>query len=210
MKEPTVEAVFGVDAGIVWEFLNKNGSSNIGDIAKATGLRREIVYGALGWLGREDKIVIERRGRAMIFSLRGAEARWEAVKGTTIGDSVPQGQSKHRRSMSPKKAPKARKVKASTATPEKVKKALVYILSEFEENRQPTVRQVSEAIGMDSRSLGIALSKVGIKSQSVRQGDKSVKIYPLESKARVGELEALDAEGLQKMMETRARAMENR
>jgi hypothetical protein len=37
MKEPTVEAVFGVDAGIVWEALNKNGPSVIGDTVKATG-----------------------------------------------------------------------------------------------------------------------------------------------------------------------------
>ncbi len=70
MTEPTVEAVFGVDAGIVWEALNEDGPSIIGDIVKATGLRRELVYGALGWLAREDKISVERRGRAMVFSLR--------------------------------------------------------------------------------------------------------------------------------------------
>ena len=70
MKEPTVEAVFGVDAGIVWEALNENGPSIIGDIVKATGLRRELVYGALGWLARENKISVERRGRAMVFLLR--------------------------------------------------------------------------------------------------------------------------------------------
>jgi len=49
MKEPTVEAIFGVDAGIVWEAFNKNGPSIIGDIVKTTCLRRELVYGALGW-----------------------------------------------------------------------------------------------------------------------------------------------------------------
>jgi len=70
MTEPTVEAVFGVDAGIVWEALNENGPSIIGDIVKATGLRRELVYGALGWLARENKISVERRGRAMVFLLR--------------------------------------------------------------------------------------------------------------------------------------------
>jgi hypothetical protein len=70
MKEPTVESVFGVYAGLVWEALNKNGPSVIGDIVKASGLRRELVYGGLGWLAREDKIVMERRGRAMVFSLR--------------------------------------------------------------------------------------------------------------------------------------------
>jgi len=106
MAEPTVEAVFGVDAGIVWEFLNSNGPSNIGDIAKATGLRRELVYSALGWLGRENKIVVERRGRAMIFSLQETEIRREAVKATTMEESAPQKQSKRRRSVPPKKAPK--------------------------------------------------------------------------------------------------------
>jgi phosphoglycerol transferase MdoB-like AlkP superfamily enzyme len=70
MTETTVESIFGAKAGIVWEALNKNGASNIGDIAKATGMRRELVYGALGWLGREDKISVERRGKAIVFSLR--------------------------------------------------------------------------------------------------------------------------------------------
>jgi hypothetical protein len=70
MTEMTIESVFGVKAGIVWGVLNQNGPSTIGDIAKATGLKRELVYGALGWLGRENKITVERRGRAMIFSLR--------------------------------------------------------------------------------------------------------------------------------------------
>jgi hypothetical protein len=41
MTETTVELIFGTKAGIVWEALNKNGPSNIGDIVKATGLRRE-------------------------------------------------------------------------------------------------------------------------------------------------------------------------
>jgi hypothetical protein len=69
MTETTVESIFGVKAGIVWEALNKNGPSTIDNIVKATGLRRELVYGALGWLGRENKITVERRGRAMVFSL---------------------------------------------------------------------------------------------------------------------------------------------
>ncbi len=65
----TVESVFGLNAGIVWEILNQNGPSTIDNIVKATGLRRELVYGALGWLGRENKVVLERRGRATVFSL---------------------------------------------------------------------------------------------------------------------------------------------
>ena len=70
MTEITVESIFGMKAGIVWEALNKNGPSNIDNIVKATGMRRELVYGGLGWLGREGKISVERQGRAIVFSLR--------------------------------------------------------------------------------------------------------------------------------------------
>jgi DNA-binding transcriptional regulator PaaX len=116
MTEPTVESIFGTKAGVVWEFLNKIGPSNIDNIVKATGMRRELVYAALGWLGRENKIVVERRGRAMVFSLQESEIRREAAKATTMEDSAPQKQSKRRRSTPPKrtakKTTKAPKVKA--------------------------------------------------------------------------------------------------
>lgn len=69
MTEMTIESVFGSKAGIVWEALDKNGPSNIDNLVKVTGLRRELVYGALGWLGRENKISVERNGRALVFSL---------------------------------------------------------------------------------------------------------------------------------------------
>ena len=75
MIELTVESIFGMKAGIVWKALNQNGPSNIGDLVKSTSMSREEVFGALGWLGREDKILVEQKGRAMIFSLREAEAR---------------------------------------------------------------------------------------------------------------------------------------
>ena len=106
MTEPTVESIFGTKAGVVWEFLNSNGPSNIDNIVKATGMRRELVYSALGWLGRENKIVVERRGRAMVFSLKESEIRREAAKATTMEESAPQKQSKRRRNTPPKKAPK--------------------------------------------------------------------------------------------------------
>ena len=70
MMETTVESLFGEKAGLVWEVLNQNGPSTIGDIMKATSLKREEIYGALGWLGRENKIDVEMKGRAKIFSLR--------------------------------------------------------------------------------------------------------------------------------------------
>jgi hypothetical protein len=73
-----VESIFGVNAGIVWKALNQNGPSTIEDLVKTTSLSREEVYGALGWLGRENKISVEMQGRprgrrARIFSLKQPE-----------------------------------------------------------------------------------------------------------------------------------------
>ncbi len=74
MAETTVESIFGFNAGIVWEALNKNGPCTNEDIVKNTSMNREEVHGALGWLGREGKISVELRSRprgrkARIFSL---------------------------------------------------------------------------------------------------------------------------------------------
>ena len=60
---------------------------------------------------------------------------------------------------------------------------------------------MSKASGMHSRQLGKALSSLEVKSISIRREGKSAQIYPLDLKARVWELAALDAEGLQKMMQ---------
>jgi DNA-binding GntR family transcriptional regulator len=70
MTDTTVEEIFGIKAGIVWNALNQNGPSSITDLVKATSVSREEIYGALGWLARENKITVEMRGRARVFSLR--------------------------------------------------------------------------------------------------------------------------------------------
>jgi hypothetical protein len=111
MTETTVELIFGTKAGIVWKALNQNGPSNIGDLVKATSLSREEVNGALGWLGREDKITVEKRGRALVFSLHEAELRSATIESTPVEDSVPKKQGRSKASMPPKKTKKARKVK---------------------------------------------------------------------------------------------------
>jgi hypothetical protein len=83
MTQITVELVFGEKAGAVWRALNQNGPSNITNLVKTTSLSREEVFSALGWLGREDKILLEQKGREMIFSLRDPEARQEAAPEAT-------------------------------------------------------------------------------------------------------------------------------
>jgi len=66
----TIESIFGVNAGIVWKALNLNGPMTIDDLVKSTTLNPEEIYGALGWLGRENKISMETRGVVRFFSLR--------------------------------------------------------------------------------------------------------------------------------------------
>jgi len=66
MTQESVESIFGIDAGIVWNALNKN----INDLMKATALQPEEIYVALGWLGRENKISVGTQGKIRSFSLR--------------------------------------------------------------------------------------------------------------------------------------------
>jgi predicted flap endonuclease-1-like 5' DNA nuclease len=65
-----VELIFGINAGIIWESLNLNGPMTVNDLAKATSLLPEEIHGALGWLGRENKISVEREGTVRFYSLR--------------------------------------------------------------------------------------------------------------------------------------------
>ena len=62
---------------------------------------------------------------------------------------------------------------------------------------------------MGSRQLGKALSKLDIKSESVRRGSKSLRVYPLAHKSRVWELAALDEDGLQRLIEAKKNAAQN-
>jgi hypothetical protein len=65
-----VELIFGINAGIVWESLSLNGPMSVTDLVEATSLLPEEIYGALGWLGRENKISVERKGTIRVYSLR--------------------------------------------------------------------------------------------------------------------------------------------
>jgi hypothetical protein len=69
-ERDTIESIFGVNAGIVWNALNLNSPMTIDDLVKSTTLNPEEIYSALGWLGRENKISLETRGVVRFFSLR--------------------------------------------------------------------------------------------------------------------------------------------
>ena len=50
-------------AGVVWHYLNENGSSTLTQLVKEIDAPRDVVMQAVGWLAREDKLTIEDEAR---------------------------------------------------------------------------------------------------------------------------------------------------
>jgi len=60
----------GEAAGKVWEFLDKNGPSSVTKITTETGVSKNDIQRAIGWLLKEDKLLIEMNGRTETLSLK--------------------------------------------------------------------------------------------------------------------------------------------
>jgi len=61
--------VIGQSAGLVWSFLSEHGESSLSKVAAGTGLGKNELQRAIGWLAREDKLVITLKGRTETLSL---------------------------------------------------------------------------------------------------------------------------------------------
>lgn len=59
----------GNAAGIVWSFLSENGASSVNKISTETGIGKNDIHRAVGWLAREEKIVIDNSGRNEVIAL---------------------------------------------------------------------------------------------------------------------------------------------
>ncbi len=59
----------GDAAGKVWHYLNENGPSTINKMEKETGIAKNDIQRAIGWLAKEDKLIIEK-GRFETISLK--------------------------------------------------------------------------------------------------------------------------------------------
>ena len=64
-----VELIIGNNAGIVWDSLECVGENTAIRIAKNTKLKLNDVYAALGWLGREGKIIAFKKNSRVIYRL---------------------------------------------------------------------------------------------------------------------------------------------
>jgi len=60
----------GDAAGIIWKYLDENGPSSVNKVTTETGINKNDVQRAIGWLSKEDKLSIEMIGRAETLSLK--------------------------------------------------------------------------------------------------------------------------------------------
>lgn len=59
----------GIDAGKVWSSLDEKGRLTEPALKNAVKLTYKDLYAALGWLAREEKVVIEKIGKEIYVSL---------------------------------------------------------------------------------------------------------------------------------------------
>ena len=64
MKEQVIQT-----AGKAWRFLGQNGEANVATLPKVLKEKETVVYQALGWLAREDKINYSIKNRRTFVSL---------------------------------------------------------------------------------------------------------------------------------------------
>ena len=62
-------------AGKAWRFLGQNGQTNVSRLVKSLKEKDEVVFQALGWLAREDKIDYTVKNRRTFVSLVERELR---------------------------------------------------------------------------------------------------------------------------------------
>lgn len=61
----------GTFAGAVWTALSENGAQNVKDLKKAAKLKTDKdLYLALGWLLREDKLVVTEEDKVLTIALK--------------------------------------------------------------------------------------------------------------------------------------------
>ena len=64
-------ATVGTLAGAVWSALNENGAMNAKDLKKAAKIKTDKdLFLALGWLLREDKVVVEENDKVVNVCLK--------------------------------------------------------------------------------------------------------------------------------------------
>ena len=69
----------GTTAGAIWQALNNNGELSLPGLKRQVAGKSPVFDWALGWLARENKIIISRRGRSYLVRLNDSQARTASV-----------------------------------------------------------------------------------------------------------------------------------
>jgi len=62
--------IIGDAAGKIWQYLDQNGAASVTKITNETGINKNDVQRAIGWLLKEDKLSIDAVGRTETLSLK--------------------------------------------------------------------------------------------------------------------------------------------
>jgi Winged helix-turn-helix domain (DUF2582) len=60
----------GDTAGKVWRLLNENGEASLSQLKSGVNVDPNLILQAIGWLAREDKLHIQKKGRYITYSLK--------------------------------------------------------------------------------------------------------------------------------------------
>jgi hypothetical protein len=72
-KENSVKDKIGKTAGAIWKILKKKKEVNVAQLPKFVNEKSALVYQALGWLAREDKIEYHTKTAKTFVSLAESE-----------------------------------------------------------------------------------------------------------------------------------------
>jgi DeoR/GlpR family transcriptional regulator of sugar metabolism len=62
--------IIGINAGTIWEYLDKNGPTTIAKLIRETGVDEKTIQRGIGWLAQEGKVTIELVNRAETIALK--------------------------------------------------------------------------------------------------------------------------------------------
>jgi hypothetical protein len=65
----------GTTAGAIWQTLNSKGELSLPSLKQQVEAKSPVFEWAIGWLAREDKVVITRRQKSYRVRLNGSQVR---------------------------------------------------------------------------------------------------------------------------------------
>ncbi len=68
--EDIVREIIGETAGKIWKTLNVQNEVSLTRLPRMVGERETVVYQALGWLARENKVEYAQKGNRTLVSIR--------------------------------------------------------------------------------------------------------------------------------------------